>query len=94
MMGGRTMPEGGAPLDDRLTLAEVLEARGVPPRDCRSCSKFEADAAGRGFGWCVAHDMYVKLYHPAEAWHSQCQFNALRLVRPLRLPVVLPATSQ
>ena len=78
------MNETTAALDDRLTLEEVLERRGVPPRDCRLCSKFEPDAEGRGFGWCQAHDQYVKLYHPVGNWHSQCQFINLRIVRKVR----------
>jgi len=41
------MNETRATLDDRLTLEEVLELRGVPPRDCRSCSKFDPDPEGR-----------------------------------------------
>jgi len=78
------MTDGAKTLDDRMTLDEVLERRGVPVRDCRDCPKFDADPEGRGFGWCQAHDMYVKLYHPNGNWHSQCQFKALRLVRELR----------
>ena len=78
------MSEPAKRLDDRMTLDEVLERRGVPVRDCRDCPKFDADPEGRGFGWCQAHDMYVKLYHPDGNWHSQCQFKAIRLVRELR----------
>jgi hypothetical protein len=78
------MTEAAKKLDDRMTLDEVLERRGVPPRDCRDCAKFDADPEGRGFGWCQAHDMYVKLYHPNGNWHSQCQFKAIRLVREIR----------
>ena len=78
------MTEAANMLDDRMTLDEVLERRGVPVRDCRDCPKFDADPEGRGFGWCQAHDMYVKLYHPDGNWHSQCQFKALRLVREVR----------
>jgi len=77
-------------LDDRLTLEEVLAARHVPPRDCRTCTKFEPDAAGRGFGWCRAHDMYVKLYHADQDWHSQCQFKTLRLVREVPAAAARP----
>lgn len=77
------MNEPTSPLDDRLSLEEVLAARAVPPRDCRDCQKFQPDAEGRGFGWCGAHKTYVKLYHTAEDWHSQCQFKTLRLVREL-----------
>ena len=78
------MSEPAKKLDDRMTLGEVLRQRGVPPRDCRDCAKFDADPEGRGFGWCQAHDMYVKLYHPDGNWHSQCQFKAIRLVREVR----------
>jgi hypothetical protein len=78
------MTEAAKKLDDRMTLDEVLQRRGVPPRDCRDCAKFDADPEGRGFGWCQAHDMYVKLYHPNGNWHSQCQFKAIRLVREIR----------
>jgi hypothetical protein len=78
------MTEAAKKLDDRMTLDEVLQLRGVPVRDCRDCAKFDADPEGRGFGWCQAHDMYVKLYHPHGAWHSQCQFKAIRLIRELR----------
>lgn len=78
------MTEAAGELDDRLTLQEVLEQRGVPCRDCRSCPKFDADPEGRGFGWCRAHDQYVKLYHPSGDWHSQCQFKTIRVVRELR----------
>ena len=78
------MSEPAKKFDDRMTLDEVLRQRGVPARDCRDCAKFDADPEGRGFGWCQAHDMYVKLYHPNGNWHSQCQFKALRLVRELR----------
>jgi len=79
------MSEPAKKLDDRMTLDEVLRQRGVPARDCRDCARFEADPEGRGFGWCQAHDMYVKLYHPNGNWHSQCQFKAIGLVRELRL---------
>jgi hypothetical protein len=78
------MTEAAKKLDDRMTLDEVLQLRGVPVRDCRDCAKFDADPEGRGFGWCQAHEMYVKLYHPNGTWHSQCQFKAIRLVRELR----------
>jgi hypothetical protein len=78
------MTEAAKTLDDRMTLDEVLHRRGVPVRDCRDCAKFDADPEGRGFGWCQAHDMFVKLYHPNGNWHSHCQFEAIRLVRELR----------
>lgn len=74
-------------LDDHLSLEEVLQVRGVPRRDCRACAAFDPDPEGRAFGFCTAHDAFVKLYHtggagsPAGGWHSQCQFATLRLVR-------------
>ncbi|HLI55909.1 MAG TPA: hypothetical protein VKY26_02635 [Actinomycetota bacterium] len=72
------------PLDDGLTLEEVIDLRGVPRRDCRDCSQFTPDAEGRAFGWCSAHKSFVKLYHSETDWHSQCQFKTLRLVRKVR----------
>jgi len=39
------MNNDSAALDDRQTLEQVLESRGVPTRDCRDCSKFGADPA-------------------------------------------------
>jgi hypothetical protein len=78
-------------LDDRHTLEQVLESRAVPTRDCRDCSQFGADPEGRGFGWCGAHQCYVKLYQAGEDWHSQCQFKTIRLVRKLRAE---PAVSE
>lgn len=68
-------------LDDRLELGEIIDQRGVPQRDCRQCAKFDADEEGRGFGWCRAFEQYVKLYHPAGGWHSQCQFKNIRIAR-------------
>lgn len=78
------MTEPARKLDDRLTLEEVLAVRGVPRRDCRDCSKYDPDPEGRGFGWCEAHDQFVKLYLPQGDWHSQCQFKTIRVVRELR----------
>jgi len=46
-------------------------------RDCRDCPKFEDQGDGLGYGWCLAHDQFVKLYHPPGAFWSQCQFKAL-----------------
>jgi hypothetical protein len=87
------MTDSAKMLDDRMTLDEVLQRRGVPVRDCRDCAKFDADPEGRAFGWCRAHDMYVKLYHPNGNWHSQCQFKAIRLVRELRLQRLSPGAD-
>jgi hypothetical protein len=71
------------PLDDDLSLEEIIDQRGIVGRDCRRCPKFDADVEGRGFGWCRAFEQYVKLYHPPGGWHSQCQFKNIRLVREL-----------
>jgi hypothetical protein len=84
------MNNDSAALDDRQTLEQVLESRGVPTRDCRDCSKFGADPQGRSFGWCEAHACYVKLYQAGVDWHSQCQFKTLRLVRELRVEPAVP----
>ena len=77
------MNDSAAEVDDLLTLDEVLRERGVPVRDCRFCRQFDPDPEGRGFGWCRAHEQYVKLYHPVGQWHSQCQFKNIRLTRAL-----------
>lgn len=85
------MPDPVSALDDRLTLEEVLQARSVPPRDCRDCAQFSRDPGGLGFGWCGAHKSFVKLYHPSTGeWHSQCQFKTLRQVRAVRPGLGLP----
>ena len=34
------------------------------------------------YGWCSAFDAYVKLYHPAGEFFSQCRFKSI--VRPKR----------
>lgn len=64
---------------------ETLEARAVrlavPKRDCRSCPMFDPSPTGLAFGWCKAHEQYVKLYHSAGAFFSQCQFKALSRAR-------------
>lgn len=73
-------------LDARLALDDVVVARGVPKRDCRTCPQFDANPDGLGFGWCKAFEQYVKLYHPAGEWHSQCQFKNLRVARTLHSP--------
>ena len=74
-------------LDADLSLEEVIENRGVPQRDCRTCPKFEANPAGFNYGWCRAHDQYVKLYHPAGEWYTQCQFKYLRISREIAADV-------
>ena len=34
-------------------------------------------SADLAYGWCRAHRQFVKLYHPASEFWSQCQFKAL-----------------
>lgn len=65
----------------RETLAERVARLKVPARDCRACPMFTPSPTGLAFGWCKAHDQYVKLYHPAGAFFSQCQFKALSRAR-------------
>ncbi len=64
------IPEGAS-------LEAVAAARGAKHRDCRDCKQFEAQADDLGYGWCKAHGQFVKLYHPAGEFFSQCQFKAL-----------------
>jgi hypothetical protein len=65
----------------RLTLVERAARTDERNRDCRSCAMFEPAPGGLAYGNCVAHKMAVKLYHPAGAFFSQCQFKVLtRLV--------------
>jgi hypothetical protein len=59
------------------TLEELAAERGAPQRDCRTCPQFEGQGDGLGYGWCHAHKQFVKLYHPAGQFWSQCQFKAL-----------------
>lgn len=59
------------------TLEQIAAERRTPFRDCRSCAHFEAEDDALAYGWCRAHDQFVKLYHPPGAWWSQCQFKAL-----------------
>lgn len=59
-------------------LDDVIAERRVKPRDCRTCKNFERDESGLNFGWCGAHKQYVKLYHPAQGWYSQCLFKGIR----------------
>ncbi len=61
----------------RPSLEEVAAARRTKQRDCRECVYFEDQDDGLGYGWCRAHDQFVKLYHPAGEFWSQCQFKAL-----------------
>lgn len=64
----------------RPTLEQVAAGRSMRQKDCRACRRFEPQGDGLGYGWCRAHDQFVKLYQ-GEFW-SQCQFKAL--VRPGR----------
>ncbi len=61
----------------RPSLEELAAARRMKQRDCRACAYFEDQGDGLGYGWCRAHDQFVKLYHPAGQFWSQCQFKAL-----------------
>lgn len=70
-------------LPRRLTLVERAERTDERNRDCRNCSMFEPAPAGLAYGHCAAHQMVVKLYHPAGEFFSQCQFKVLtRVVNP------------
>jgi hypothetical protein len=61
-----------------VTLEELAAARRAPKRDCRTCAHFQPDEEGLAFGWCGAHEQFVKLYHPPGQFWSQCQFLFLR----------------
>jgi hypothetical protein len=63
-------------------LDDVVAERRMKPRDCRSCKNYQADEGGLAFGWCNAHEQYVKLYHPPDGWFSQCLFKGLRRFKP------------
>jgi hypothetical protein len=60
-----------------LSLEEVAARRRAPYRDCRRCAHFEAGEEGLAYGWCRVHEQFVKLYHPAGQFWSQCQFKFL-----------------
>ncbi|MBW3576534.1 MAG: hypothetical protein KY462_02100 [Actinobacteria bacterium] len=64
----------------RVTLAERAARTDERNRDCRSCPAFTPAPCGLAYGWCRAHDMYVKLYHPPGGFYSQCQFKVLTRV--------------
>ena len=66
-------------------LDDVVAERRVKPRDCRECKNYEPDESGLNFGWCNAHKQYVKLYHTAGEWFSQCIFKGLRRYKPQEL---------
>ena len=65
------------PLDD------VVAERRIKPRDCRRCPHFQPADDGLAYGWCHAHEQFVKLYHPEDDWYSQCLFKSLRRAREL-----------
>lgn len=61
-----------------MTSLEALAAeRNVRHRDCRTCPRLEAQEDDLNYGWCTAHRMFVKFYHPPGEFWSQCQFKAL-----------------
>lgn len=62
----------------RETLQERTERLDVKQRSCSDCKLFDPSPTGLGFGWCNAHDQYVKLAH--SAFWSQCQFKTLSRV--------------
>jgi hypothetical protein len=64
----------------RETLEERVARLNVPQRDCRTCRMFTPSPTGLAFGWCNAHEQYVKLYH-GSFW-SQCQFKTLARAAP------------
>lgn len=59
------------------TLEQLAAERRAPHRDCRRCAHFEPAEDGLAYGWCGVHDQFVKLYHPAGEFWSQCQFKYL-----------------
>ncbi len=59
------------------SLEQLAADRGANQRDCRRCPQFEDQGDGLAYGWCRAHSQFVKLYHPAGQFWSQCQFKAL-----------------
>lgn len=73
------------PMATLRPLEDVVEERRVKLRDCRDCKNFNRDESGLNFGWCDAHQQFVKLYHPASEWFSQCIFKGLRRYKPQEL---------
>lgn len=62
----------------RETLEERVARLGISQRDCRECPMFVPSPTGLAFGWCNAHEQYVKLHHGG--FFSQCQFKTLSRV--------------
>lgn len=64
----------------RESLEDRVRRLDVQPRDCRACKLFTPSPTGMAFGWCRAHEQYVKLYHGE--FFSQCQFKSLSRAAP------------
>ncbi|HEY1635156.1 MAG TPA: hypothetical protein VGF64_10380 [Acidimicrobiales bacterium] len=60
-----------------ISLEALTAQRGVRHRDCRTCRHLEPQGDGLNYGWCGAHEMFVKFYHPPGEFWSQCQFKAI-----------------
>ena len=60
-----------------VSLEQLAAERGAAPRDCRTCPQFAPQGDDLAYGWCRADKQFVKLYHPASEFWSQCQFKAL-----------------
>jgi hypothetical protein len=60
-----------------VSLEEAAARHRAPHRDCRACAHFEPAEDGLAYGWCGVHEQFVKLYHPAGQFWSQCQFKFL-----------------
>lgn len=67
-----------------MTLEQLASERDVSHRDCRTCPHLVDQRDGLAYGWCKAHAQFVKFYHPAGAFWSQCQFKALARERAPR----------
>lgn len=72
------------PSTERPSLEVLAAERGAKYRDCRSCAHFDSQEDALAYGWCGAHRQFVKLYHPAGEFWSQCQFKALTRERTPR----------
>jgi len=77
------------PPPPRLSVEEKVDDLNLKGRDCRSCRAFRPDPGGQNFGWCTAFEQYVKLYHPAGEFWSQCQFKVIS-----RAPVCAGAAAE
>ena len=60
-----------------ISLEALTAERGVRQRDCRTCKHLEPQGDDLNYGWCGAHQMFVKFYHPPGEFWSQCQFKAI-----------------